>query len=153
MICPTIVLTDSPKLFINVLSHLQVERLVPLASKEELTEFGHLFVARTRRNLSDSHLWFSVLARPANSRFTRVQRLSCCLCLLLMSMMASGMYYERENDSANVQHVGQFVFTWEQVKMMKTFFPPNRTGYLSLTIFTQSTSPILRDYISTTLNL
>ncbi|CAH3175942.1 unnamed protein product [Porites evermanni] len=93
----------------------QVERLVPLASKEELTEFGHLFVARTRRNLSDSHLWFSVLARPANSRFTRVQRLSCCLCLLLMSMMASGMYYERENDSANVQHVGQFVFTWEQV--------------------------------------
>ncbi|KAL9957104.1 hypothetical protein ACROYT_G038703 [Oculina patagonica] len=93
----------------------QVERLVPLASKAELTEFGHLFVARTRRNLSDSHLWFSVLARPANSRFTRVQRLSCCLCLLFMSMMASGMYYDRQDDPANVQQVGTLVFTWNQV--------------------------------------
>jgi len=93
----------------------QVERLVPLASKAELTEFGHLFVARTRRNLSDSHLWFSVLARPANSRFTRVQRLSCCLCLLFMSMMASGMYYERKDDPTNVQQIGTVVFTWTQV--------------------------------------
>lgn len=100
----------------------QVERLVPLASKAELTEFGHLFAARTRRNLSDSHLWFSVLARPANSRFTRVQRLSCCLCLLFMSMMASGMYYERQDDPSNVQQIGSVVFTWNQVSW---FFAPN----------------------------
>ena len=99
----------------------QVERLVPLASKAELTEFGHLFVARTRRNLSDSHLWFSVLARPANSRFTRVQRLSCCLCLLFMSMMASGMYYERQDDPSNVQQIGSVVFTWNQVSWFFAF--------------------------------
>lgn len=99
--------------------NLQVERLVPLASKAELTEFGHLFVARTRRNLSDSHLWFSVLARPANSRFTRVQRLSCCLCLLFMSMMASGMYYDRQDDPSNVQNIGSVVFTWNQVSFVR----------------------------------
>lgn len=86
-----------------------------LASKAELTEFGHLFVARTRRNLSDSHLWFSVLARPAGSRFTRVQRLSCCLCLLLMSMMTSGMYYGPRGDPSNTQQIGSIVFTWNQV--------------------------------------
>lgn len=93
----------------------QVERIVPLASQQELTEFGHLFVARTRRNLSDSHLWFSVLARPANSRFTRVQRLSCCLCLLLMSMMASGMYYGRPSNGVEVEVPGMLVFSWQEV--------------------------------------
>lgn len=121
----------------------QVERLVPLASKAELTEFGHLFVARTRRNLSDSHLWFSVLARPANSRFTRVQRLSCCLCLLFMSMMASGMYYQRKDDPSNVQQIGSVVFTWNQVSLffalncslMRKYFTSNEVFYFQLVLF------------------
>lgn len=121
----------------------QVERLVPLASKAELTEFGHLFVARTRRNLSDSHLWFSVLARPANSRFTRVQRLSCCLCLLFMSMMASGMYYQRKDDPSNVQQIGSVVFTWNQVSLffalncslMRKYFTSNEVFYFQPVLF------------------
>ncbi|XP_048575324.1 polycystic kidney disease protein 1-like 2 [Nematostella vectensis] len=95
----------------------QVERLVPLASREELTEFQHLFVARTRRNLSDSHLWFSVFARPANSRFTRVQRLSCCLCLMMMSMMTSAMFWGRipEAQQGSANNFAGFLFTWQQV--------------------------------------
>jgi len=97
---------------------VQVERLLPLASKEELTEFNHLFVARTRRNLSDSHLWFSVFARPASSRFTRVQRLTCCLCLLMMSMMTSCMYYGVANKDKNQQSIAGLNFTWTEVRLI-----------------------------------
>ncbi|XP_072048155.1 polycystin-1-like protein 2 [Amphiura filiformis] len=38
-----------------------IERVIPVAGKSELTSFGFLFYSKTRRNLSDGHLWFSVL--------------------------------------------------------------------------------------------
>ena len=44
--------------------------------------------------LGDGHLWFSVATRPPSRRFTRVQRLSCCLSLLLTTMLASAMFYQ-----------------------------------------------------------
>ena len=44
--------------------------------------------------LGDGHLWFSVATRPPSRRFTRVQRLSCCLSLLLTTMLASAMIYQ-----------------------------------------------------------
>ncbi|XP_070579640.1 polycystin-1-like [Ptychodera flava] len=71
----------------------QIERVIPVAGKSELTSFGHLFYSKTRRNLSDGHLWFSVFARPARSNFTRVQRATCCLSLLFCTMMANIYFY------------------------------------------------------------
>ena len=44
--------------------------------------------------LSEGHLWFSVATRPQSRRFTRVQRLSCCLSLLLTTMLACAMFYQ-----------------------------------------------------------
>ena len=44
--------------------------------------------------LGDGHLWFSVATRPPSRRFTRVQRLSCCLSVLLTTMLASAMFYQ-----------------------------------------------------------
>ena len=44
--------------------------------------------------LGDGHLWFSVATRPPSRRFTRAQRLSCCLSLLLTTMLASAMIYQ-----------------------------------------------------------
>ncbi|XP_072168341.1 uncharacterized protein [Diadema setosum] len=71
----------------------QIERVIPVAGKSELTSFGFLFYSKTRRNLSDGHLWFSVFARPARSTFTRCQRTLCCLSLLFSSMMANIFFY------------------------------------------------------------
>ncbi len=39
---------------------MQVDRLIAVAGPEQMVEFGHLFRASTRKNLSDGHLWFSV---------------------------------------------------------------------------------------------
>ncbi|XP_022084984.1 uncharacterized protein LOC110976208 [Acanthaster planci] len=71
----------------------QIERVIPVAGKSELTSFGFLFYSKTRRNLSDGHLWFSVFARPARSSFTRMMRCTCCLSLLFSTMMSNIFFY------------------------------------------------------------
>ena len=91
-----------------------------MAGEEELVEFQHLFLSRTKRNLSDSHLWISVVNRPPQSPFTRVQRLSCCLCFLMLSMLANAMFYgarsEPKPDSTNF--IGSYSFTWDEVSFV-----------------------------------
>lgn len=48
---------------------------------------------KTAKDLSDGHLWYSVLSRPPSSTFTCVQRVSCCFSLLLCTMLTSIMFY------------------------------------------------------------
>ena len=94
----------------------QVDRLVPVATKETLSEFKQLFQQSTRKNMGDGHLWFSVVARPAQSRFTRLQRVSACLCLLVTSMLANAMFYERAGDASTAAFkIGPLAVTPEQV--------------------------------------
>ena len=79
--------------------------------------FSQLFHHATTTKLFDDHLWISVIARPVKSRFSRAERLSCCLCLLLTSMLTSAMFYGQElNDSTTKIVIGPFLFSFEQVK-------------------------------------
>ena len=50
---------------------LQIDRLIPVSGKEEMTQFGHMFRQKTKKDLADGHLWFSVVNKPVHSRFTR----------------------------------------------------------------------------------
>lgn len=83
-----------------------------------MTEFSHLFTEKTTKSLSDGHLWFSVIARPPQSRFTRVQRVSCCLCLLFLSMLTNAMFYEKGDSEQNSFTFGPFALSPEQVKSL-----------------------------------
>jgi len=96
-----------------------VERTLTPASKEELTSFNLLFSTEARKNLTDNHLWFSVIARPAKSNFTRVQRLSCCLSILLSTMLANAMFYQvgSESSTGTAVHVGPFSFSIKQLSI------------------------------------
>lgn len=96
-----------------------VERTLTPASKEELTSFNLLFSTEARKNLTDNHLWFSVVARPAKSNFTRVQRLSCCLSVLLSTMLANAMFYQvgDESSTGTSVHVGPFSFSIKQLSI------------------------------------
>lgn len=84
-----------------------------------MSAFGHLFFSKTRKDLTDGHLWFSVVSRPMHSTFTRAQRLSCCLSLLFMTMISNCMWYKtdsNQNDgdiSQNV-HLGPFSFSSQE---------------------------------------
>lgn len=92
--------------------------MIPVAGKEQMTEFGHLFAEKTTKSLSDGHLWFSVVARPPQSRFTRVQRVSCCLCLLYMTMLTNAMWYGQQTESSSAFTFGPFALSTEQVRFI-----------------------------------
>ena len=90
----------------------RVDRILPVASDKELTHFQHLFVSKTVRELGDGHLWFSVVTRPANSPFTRVQRVSCCLSLLCLTMVTNAMFYQvgDSGESPMMIRIGTYEF-------------------------------------------
>ncbi|XP_071487966.1 polycystin-1-like protein 2 [Diadema antillarum] len=86
------------------------------AGPKELKEFRHLFTSRTVRDLRDGHLWLSVLTRPKHSNFTCLQRVSCCLSLLMCSMMTSIMFYGIPSDPADqVMDFGSFRITVKEI--------------------------------------
>ena len=95
----------------------QVDRIIPVAGKDELRDFVHLFKSKTSRDFSDGHLWFSIAFRPVRSRFTCAQRVSCCLSLLMCSMLANVMWYRtpvRKQNSVLID-LGFFEFTWHEI--------------------------------------
>jgi len=77
----------------------QIERIIHTSHKPEKTSFKYLLSRETKMKLSDDHLWFSILARPVQSSFTRLDRLTCCFVLLSMSMLMNIMYYGIDNSS------------------------------------------------------
>lgn len=94
-----------------------VERLIPVASPEELKDFQYLFLQNSSQGFSDGHLWFSIILRPAQSRFTHAQRVSCCLCLLLCTMLTNAMFYEvdvAKENNIDVD-VGPYEFSWHEI--------------------------------------
>lgn len=94
-----------------------LERTLVSASREDLANFQYIFYSKTRQDMSDGHLWFSLISRPTRSHFTRVQRLSCCLALLFMTMIANAMWYKTEDtvESPRNVHLGPFTFTPQQL--------------------------------------
>lgn len=93
-----------------------VDRLLPVAGIGEATEFSHLFQQTTQKNLADGHLWFSVFMRPPRSRFTRVQRVSCCMALLYLSMLVNAMWYQRVPPKpSSGMDFGPFTLSPEQI--------------------------------------
>ena len=89
----------------------KVCRALYVANEQEMVSFGHLFSARAIKGLADGHLWFSIVSRPPTSNFTRVQRLSCALCLLCCTMITSAMFYNMggQGPSPFAVHIGSLV--------------------------------------------
>ena len=95
-----------------------VETFIPEATEEELKDFSYLFSTKTRIDLTDAHLWFSVYARPPRSPFTRCQRFSVAVTSLFCAMLASLMFYRDvpKGEPAQENQVAGFSFTWKQVR-------------------------------------
>ncbi len=74
----------------------QIDHKFPIASRDDVSAFSHMFNTSSKNQLTDSHLWISVVFRPQKSHFTRAQRLTCCFSALFMSMIASAMFYGTE---------------------------------------------------------
>ncbi|KAL5019308.1 hypothetical protein ScPMuIL_005030 [Solemya velum] len=72
----------------------QVERILPLCPDNDLLTFENRFKTNTRNNITENHLWVSVVIRPDRSNFTRAQRLSCLVALLFLTMIANAMFFK-----------------------------------------------------------
>ncbi len=82
-----------------------------------MRDFQFLFQTTARQDMSDGHLWFSLMSRPTRSRFTRVQRLSCCLVLLFATMITNAMFYKTADSASapNQLHIGPLSFSQQQL--------------------------------------
>ena len=95
----------------------EIEFEINAADKNELTKFKNLFVFRTARSLGDGHLWLSVLTRPPHVAFTRCQRLSCCLSVLLTAMVTNAMFYNFGAPPKDSFQLGPVKMSWTQIKI------------------------------------
>ncbi|XP_069757368.1 polycystin-1-like protein 2 isoform X2 [Narcine bancroftii] len=77
-----------------------LDKVFHAASDEELKHFQNVFFMKIAESLTDQHIWISVIERPARSPFTRVQRVSCCLSLLLGSMLTNIMFWGTSPDDS-----------------------------------------------------
>ena len=94
----------------------KIDRIFLAATEQDLKSFATLFLTKTSKGLTDEHLWFSVAMRPARSHFTRCQRLSCCFCVLLCTMLANAMFYKQNLAVAGSQiSLGSYRFSWRQL--------------------------------------
>ncbi|CAH3159311.1 unnamed protein product, partial [Pocillopora meandrina] len=91
----------------------RIERIIDKNSNH--LDFGDEVARRWRRGLAEWHIWISVAAKLRKSHFTRVQRLSCCLSVLLTSMFANAMFYKLEGKYEQPIQVGPLKMSWRQV--------------------------------------
>ena len=111
------------------------------------TEKGMNFMVYVQNKIaedfSDMHLWFSVATKSPRHRFTRVQRLSCCLSLLLTIMLASAMFYQLDTvDNAQERlQLGRFVLNLREFIIgLQSLFVVLPVNMLLVAIFTHTRS-------------
>ena len=91
----------------------RTERLLQLTSYQE--DFKTEVLKRWWKGLIENHIWVSVIAKTRRNRFTRVQRTSCCLSVLLTAMLANTIFYRLDGKSELVIQIGPLKFSWKQV--------------------------------------
>ena len=74
----------------------RIEREISAARPAELDTFSNAFHDSFSQGFQDKHLWLSIITRPPRSRFTRIQRLTCVLQILFLSMLTSVMFYQTD---------------------------------------------------------
>ncbi|CAF1640812.1 unnamed protein product, partial [Adineta ricciae] len=87
----------------------KIERTIPVAGGSEQKEFSYILSKTAYRNVSETHLWFSIFSRPPSNRFTRTQRCTCCFVLLFAAMVINIMYYDLSS-AANSSNQTQSAF-------------------------------------------
>jgi polycystin 1L2 len=109
----------------------KIERNLFPSLDEEKRKYKYLLAKQAKQKLSDEHLWFSIFARPVQSSFTRLDRLTCCFVLLSISMLMNIMYYGvNTKSSSNGIKIGSYVnITVEQISVgvitSLIVFPPS----------------------------
>ena len=76
----------------------KTDRLLRLSTKEDIASDNELLRNNVAKAVWNDHIWLSVIYRKTRSTFTRVQRVSCCLSILFLTMVADAMFYGTGSD-------------------------------------------------------
>ncbi|CAF0788844.1 unnamed protein product [Adineta steineri] len=95
----------------------KIERSLPVASEMEKCDFSYVLSKQSYHSISDSHLWFSIFSRPPSSKFTRVQRCTCCFVLIIISMFLNIMYYDLKNESTTTNSTSSISLSFGSVSI------------------------------------
>ncbi|WAR15130.1 PK1L2-like protein, partial [Mya arenaria] len=119
----------------------EVDANIPVTVPGKPLQFESRFFYQTRDRLSESHMWVSILYRPQTSTFTRVQRASCALVYICLTMIANAMYFnpDEEYESPSLIQVGPFRFTPQQVVFQIKLTLDKRCIYFAWTLFIAGT--------------
>ena len=94
----------------------KIERVLYVSSNAEINSFKNKFYSRAAAGLGDGHIWLSVVTRPPTSPFTRVQRVSCCLSVLMSAMVTNAMFYQfGATDTSNSFQLGPLILSARQI--------------------------------------
>ncbi|XP_040889158.1 polycystic kidney disease protein 1-like 2 [Toxotes jaculatrix] len=108
------------------------------ARSNEIASFRNIFQSRTSTGFRDEHIWMSILDPPSRSPFTRAQRVSCCMSLLLCTMAINIAFWNipLDENSPVIFAIGSLRITWQElmvgVESGLLMFPIN---ILIITIF------------------
>ena len=58
-----------------------------------------LIRSNIKHKMFDDHIWLSVGYRKNKSKFSRLQRLCCCLSILFLTMISNAMWYKTEDNT------------------------------------------------------
>ncbi|XP_071968490.1 polycystin-1-like isoform X3 [Engystomops pustulosus] len=94
----------------------RVEKEVLATCPQELSSFSQVFPAQLALGLTDWHLWLSVWWRPPRSRFTRIQRVTCCALMFHLYMTACSLWYGAAGVQGESVPLGsQSLVSWHSV--------------------------------------
>ncbi|NXA39959.1 PKDRE protein, partial [Eudromia elegans] len=63
------------------------------------------FLINLAENLIDGHLWFSIFAHTVTGTFSRLQRSSCCLAILLLNLVVNIMFFNADKREESPLHL------------------------------------------------
>ena len=92
-----------------------IEQTLTVSTASDAGTFSDVFQRRSADGITDNHLWISVVAKSPASRFTRVQRATCCLSFLFAVMITNAMFYNLSNKAEKTIQIGPLQFSWRQV--------------------------------------
>lgn len=77
----------------------QTVRVLKLSDEvEDIGNGSSMLKNNFNQRFFSDHIWLSVIHRQNRSVFTRLQRLSCCLVTIMLTMATSAMWYGTENE-------------------------------------------------------
>ena len=93
----------------------KIDRLLFPISSQETKTLKYSLNYKGSKSFSEGHLWLSILTKPPWSKFTRVQRATCCLSLLMSAMLANALFYRTDKEADPTIQIGPLKFSWRQI--------------------------------------